>query len=73
MKLRYQIILCLLALPINILILNIVWNWIIPSITRWSEINYLQACGLFVLYWSMHGMVRFTINTRHSMRKNSNK
>lgn len=73
MRLRYQIILCLMALPINILILTVVWNWIIPPITRWSEINYLQACGLFVLYWSMHGMVRFTINTRHAMRKNSNK
>lgn len=68
MRLRYQIILCLMALPINILILTVVWNWIIPSITGWSEINNLQACGLFVLYWSMHGMVRFTINTRHKLR-----
>lgn len=68
MRLRYQILLCLLALPINILILYLVWNWIIPSITGWTQITYLQACGLFLLYWSLHGMVRFTINTRQRIK-----
>lgn len=67
MRLRYQFLLCLLALPINILILHSIWNWIIPQVTGWSKITYWQACGVFLLYWSLHGMVRFTINTRQKI------
>lgn len=27
----------------------LLWNWLIPEITSWKHINYLQAVGLLVL------------------------
>lgn len=37
------------VLAIYIAIIMYLWNWLIPAITGWNCINYLQAFGLFVL------------------------
>ncbi len=38
------------------------WNWLVPSITGWSSINYLQAAGLFLM---MHIMSGTLIRVKH--------
>ena len=33
------------------------WNWLVPSITGWSNINYWQALGLTLLFRFLNGNI----------------
>lgn len=44
-----HIILWVGVLAIYIAIIMWLWNWLVPDITGWSDISYLQALGLFAL------------------------
>lgn len=50
----------LLALPINVWLFKLLWNHVVPDVIGWQTITYKQAFLLFLVYWSLHGLVRFT-------------
>ena len=60
-KLRARFILhmaggiCVIALVVGIVML--LWNWLVPSITGWSNINYWQALGLTLLFRFLNGNI----------------
>ena len=44
----------------NAMVVGIVmwlWNWLVPSITGWSNINYWQALGLTLLFRFLNGNI----------------
>ncbi len=45
---KYAIFILLGIAALGLLIM-LLWNWLIPDITGWSEISMLQAIGLLVL------------------------
>lgn len=48
------------------------WNWLVPSITGWSNINYWQALGLTLLFRFLNGNIlppMFHIKKRGSFEK----
>lgn len=45
----------LVILAIYVAIIMYLWNWLVPAITGWSCINYLQALGLFFLVHLLSG------------------
>lgn len=46
---------CMIALVVGIIMW--LWNWLIPSITGWSTINYWQALGLALLFRFLNGNI----------------
>jgi len=62
MKKRFWLTLLgtMLALPINVWLFKLLWNLVVPEVIGWGVISYKQALLLFLVYWSLHGLVRFT-------------
>ena len=61
---------CMIALVVGIVMW--LWNWLVPSITGWSNINYWQALGLTLLFRFLNGNIlppMFHIQNRGSFEK----
>lgn len=61
---------CMIALVVGIIMW--LWNWLIPSITGWSTINYWQALGLALLFRFLNGNIlppMFSPKKRRSFEK----
>src|SRR5262245_35162373 len=54
----------LLAATVMSLVVMTLWNWIIPGLTGWKEITFLQSLGLLVLSRILFGL-RMGFGWRH--------
>ncbi len=71
-----HIVLWVGVLALYIAVIMWLWNWLVPSITGWNSISYLQAFGLFALshllggtlFRGGHGGHRFG-DKRHRMSR----
>lgn len=55
------IILLVLVLALSALgawVIMLLWNWLVPSITGWTEIGFWQAYGLSLLLSFLTGGIR---------------
>ena len=60
------------VLALYIAIIMWLWNWLVPAITGWSSISYLQALGLFALSHLLGGKLMYgghrRVHHRHGKR-----
>jgi hypothetical protein len=59
----------LLFMAIGGVIVQLLWNWLLPSLTGWHRITFWQAIGLLALCRILFGGLGWRVSHRSSLRR----